>query len=103
MIRIIKVSQDVLVKVAKSAKRSGLFFNAEQVKRTDGEYRVFKGLLGGVMKHTNGVGLAFNPDKKGLIVVWEANGDGGKYSYRMLNEEGLKAVVFKKVRYETIA
>jgi len=102
---IVKVSKSELVAKVKEAKASGLFFSTEGIKRTTGELRYFKSLLGGVKKHTNGVGLAFNPDKKDLLVVWESiNDEGytGKFAYRMIALEGLKAVIFKGIRYELV-
>jgi hypothetical protein len=98
-----KVSHEKLVKLAKAAKDTGKFFTAEVVKRTTGEYRILKSVRGGVKVYTNGEGLKFDPDKKGLLVVWESlNPDGDKenLAYRMLNLSGLKALVIEGVRYE---
>ena len=101
--RIRKVSHEKLVELACEARNTGRFFTAEVIKKTTGEYRILKSVRGGVKVYTNGVGLKFDPDKKGLLVVWEAlNPDGDKenLAYRMLNLAGLKALVIEGVRYE---
>jgi hypothetical protein len=102
---VMKVTHETLVDLARQAKASGRFFSAEVVKRTNGEYRIFRGLRGGVVAHTTGQGLAFNPDKKGLLVVWEAqnpDGDTGHYAYRMIAIEGLRALVIDGTRFELV-
>ena len=98
-----KVSHEELVRLATEAKATGHFFTAEVIKKTDGTYRILKSVRGGVVAHTNGVGLKFDPAKKGLLVVWEslnADGDKENLAYRMLNLAGLKALVISGQRYE---
>ena len=104
MAAIQKVSQDKLIELARQAKASGRWFSAETIKRTTGELRFFHSIRGGVSKHTNGTGLAFDPSSKGLLVVWEASNEaGGKDAYRMVNEDGIRALIIDGVRYEMVA
>ena len=99
-----KVSQDKLVLLAREAKASGRWFSAEVIKRTTGELRFFHSLRGGVSKHTNGTGLAFDPASRGLMVVWEASNEaGGAEAYRMVSEDGIRALIVDGVRYEMVA
>ena len=97
-----KVSHAELVTIAEEAKATGLFFTAEFIKKTDGTYRVMKSVRGGVARHTNGVGLKFDPSKKGLLVVWESLNPAveGNEKYRMISLAGLKALVVGGKRYE---
>jgi predicted phage-related endonuclease len=72
-------------------KASGHFVNLLVEKKTTGEDREMN-CRTGVSKHTNGVGLSFDPNKYNLQVVWEANKAGGAESYRMVNLIGVKTM-----------
>lgn len=102
---VVKVSREKAVAIIKEAKKTGHFFSAWANKRTTGELRHYKAVRGQVVVHTNGVGLAFEPEKKGLIGVWESmNEEGckGKDAYRFIPEEGVVAVLVAGVRYEVV-
>ena len=66
---------------------SGRFFTVEFIKRTTGELRVMT-CRSGVSKGVKGVGLAFDPAAKGLLVVYDVRAHG----HRMINLSGLRAV-----------
>lgn len=62
----------------------GLWFGATFIKRTTGEERRMVARTG-VRKHLTGTGMAFDPTKKNLVVVWDAKAGG----YRMIPIDGL--------------
>lgn len=72
----------------------GSFFSAKTIKRTTGELRVFNCRFG-VTKGVKGVGLAFDPNDKNLIVVW----DNKRKDFRMINCDTIQEI---KVRGITI-
>ena len=72
----------------------GEFFGAVTRKRTNGQFRKFNCRLG-VKKGVTGVGLAYDPSSKGLIVVW----DGYKKSFRMIGVPELVMVRIAKQTY----
>lgn len=61
-------------------KTKGRFFVVEFIKRTDGTLRKMVCRLG-VRKHLRGGTLRYDPNTKGLIVVW----DSQKQDYRQIN------------------
>jgi len=81
-------AKEILAKPANGQK--DLFFTVCFVKRTTGEERIMN-CRRGVKKYTNGVGMAYNPAKKGLIPVWEKRKDGstGADCYRMIALENV--------------
>jgi len=104
-IQVEKVSLVKAVELVLAEKGEGTFFTVEFIKRSTGELRVMN-CRGGVKKYVKGVGMAYDPSKKGLVGVWEANNaEGAKEAdaYRMISAEGIKAVVCGGVRYEVEA
>ena len=63
------------------------FFTVVFTKRTNGETRVMN-CRKNVKKHLNGGTLAYNPNEKGLVPVFDIQAKG----YRMFNFEGLQEV-----------
>jgi len=70
---------------------NGKFFGVTFIKRTTGESRNLNGRLG-VKKYVKGIGLAFSPQEKELIVVYDVK----KRGYRMIPEEGIISLRFQK-------
>jgi len=76
------ITQDTAEQLIKS--NGSQFFGVTFIKRTTGEYRDLNGRTG-VSKGVNGEGLAFNPEDKDLIKVWDAQ----KGAHRMINKLGI--------------
>lgn len=74
--------------ILKSTK--GKFFSVTFVKK-DGSIRVLNGRLG-VKKYTHGGELKFDPEGKGLMVVFDVI----KKGYRMINLGTVRKIKFKK-------
>jgi hypothetical protein len=97
-----KISLLKAVEIVLAQKGEGTFFTVEFIKRSTGELRVMN-CRGGVAKYVKGVGMSYDPSKKGLVPVWEANnaeGDKAEAAYRMISAEGIKAVTAGGIRYE---
>jgi hypothetical protein len=89
------IARKQAVGIIERLKKEGQFFTVEFIKRTTGELRVMN-CRGGVGKYVTGQGLAFEPKKKGLIGVWEANnkeGDKEAQAYRFISVEGIQTVI----------
>jgi len=71
----------------------GKFFTVEFVKK-NGDTRVMN-CRKGVKKHLKGGELAFDPNSKGLVVVFDAQ----KKAYRMININTLQSVTIDKATY----
>lgn len=69
----------------------GHMFSVKFVKRTDGSVRDMN-CRKGVKKFTNGGSLAFDPKKKNLVCVWEANTQNPEKAYRMISLDSLLEV-----------
>ena len=88
------ISRQEAVNIISAQKDNGVFFNVVFIKRTTGELRSMT-CRGGVHKYTTGEGLKFEPGKKQLIGVWEANNaEGAKEAdaYRFISIEGIKTL-----------
>jgi hypothetical protein len=71
----------------------GKFFSVAFVKK-NGDLRNMN-CRKGVTKHLNGGELAFNPNAKGLVVVFDAQ----KKAYRMININTLQSITIDKATY----
>jgi len=83
------MEKQALVKLIQNT--NGKFFGVTFIKRTTGKSRNLNGRLG-VKRYVKGVGLAFIPQEKGLIVVYDLK----KRGYRMIPEEGIISLRFQK-------
>jgi hypothetical protein len=72
--------------------KSGKFFSAEFIKK-DGNLRKIHA-RSGVKKHMSGRGMAWKPEDKGYLIVWDAK----KKEYRMLNTKTLLTVNKQEVK-----
>lgn len=72
----------------------GSFFMVEFMKRTTGEYRKMI-CRTGVKKHLAGDGLKFNPIKRRLMPVWDAQ----KRGYRFINIDGIISVTCNGIKH----
>jgi len=86
----------------KAKADSGIIFTVKFIKRTTGEERVMN-CRRGVSKGVKGVGLGFDPDEKGLLVVWDMQkleeGATEKGAFRMINLEDLRELKMQGKRY----
>lgn len=74
------------------ACEGGRFATVRFIKRTTGEVRTMNFRLG-VAKYIKGVGLAYEPDQKGLMVVFDMHRHSPTDSgYRMIALEGVLEV-----------
>ena len=83
--------ETLTLKEFKEKADTGIIFTVKFVKRTTGEERVMN-CRRGVKKGVKGIGLGFDPDEKGLLVVWDMqkiDTHGEKGAFRMLNLEDL--------------
>ena len=85
------VNKDQAKNLINSSK--GKFFTVEFVKK-NGDTRVMN-CRKGVKKHLKGGELAFDPNSKGLVVVFDAQ----KKAYRMININTLQSVTIDKATY----
>lgn len=76
----------------------GQIFTVVFVKRTTGELRTMN-CRKGVKKGVTGEGLAFDPNEKGLIPVFDMKADG----FRMISIEGIREIRAGGERYEVAA
>lgn len=72
---------------------TGKVFSAKFIKK-DGSERIMN-CRTGVVKHVNGKGLAFDPMKKGFILVFDMNNNG----YRFINYNTLISITIEKETY----
>ena len=73
------------------AKSEGRWVTAIFEKRTTGEMRTMTCRVG-VKKYVKGIGLAFNPEKYALQVVWEPQAGKAEDAYRMVSLDGVKSM-----------
>jgi hypothetical protein len=88
------ITQGQAVRVLERLKAKGVFFTVIFTKRTTGEKREMT-CRGGVSAYVKGVGLRFDPVKKGLVSVWEASKEEGVSkagAYRFIALEGLQEI-----------
>ena len=74
----------------------GKFFSVAFTKK-NGELREMN-CRKGVKKHLKGGELAFNPDSKGLVVVWDAQ----KKAFRMINTGGITELKINNETYSVV-
>jgi len=78
-----------------AATEGGKIFTVEFYKRTDGSLRVMN-CRRGVQKGVKGVGMAYNPAEKNLLVVYDMQkleeGKDEKGAFRMINLSDLKTL-----------
>lgn len=72
----------------------GKFFTVEFVKRTTGELRKMN-CRTGVKKGVKGVGKLYNPEEKGVVVVWDTQ----KKAFRSISIEGIISVTADGVEW----
>lgn len=75
-------------------KSSSKIFGATFIKRTTGALRVMVCRYG-VRSHAKGIGLAFDPTAKKLIVIFDMQ----KHAYRCIPWEGLRSLLISGVYY----
>lgn len=85
------VNKDQAKNLINSSK--GKFFTVEFTKK-NGDLRKMN-CRKGVKKHLQGGSLAFDPNSKGLVVVFDAQ----KKAYRMININTLQSVTIDKATY----
>jgi hypothetical protein len=76
--------------------KDGKIFTVIFLKQ-DGTIRKLTGRKG-VKKYATGDGLRFNPDERGLFVMFEMR----TKSYRLINFNGMQRMKINKVEYEII-
>ncbi len=67
------------------------FFSVTFVKRTDGSLREMV-CRKGVSKFVKGGELKYDPSKKNLVGVWDAQAEAPEKGYRMIALESIKAI-----------
>ena len=72
----------------------GKYFGASFIKKTNGEVRNMVARLG-VTKNLKGVGLKYNPDTKGLLIVHEMSTN----SYKSISLDSLIKITVKGIVY----
>jgi hypothetical protein len=78
------ISGEAKRRFIKSHVCEGQFFTVT-FRKKDKSLRTLTGRRG-VKKHTKGVGMAYDPDERGLITVWENRKDSkGADNYRMVS------------------
>ena len=77
----------------KATRATGEIFGVTFIKRTDGTLREMSARFG-VTKGVKGVGLAFDPKAKDLMVVYDMNNN-----FRMVNIPGIREVQVQGIRY----
>ena len=87
-----KINTKRAIEIIKENK--GKIFTASFIKK-NGEMRKINARLG-VKKQIKGVGMAYNPELKGLLTVYDMQ----KKSYRMLNVNTLLTLNINSVKYE---
>lgn len=84
--------------VVKKIKRSmGRFFTIVFTKRTTGESRTMTCRLG-VKKHLKGGPRAYDPEKLGLLIVWEAKSS----EYKSIPMDAITEFRFGGKKYEVV-
>ena len=71
--------------------KTGLFISVDFIKK-NGQRRTITGRVG-VSKHTNGIGMSYDPAARGMVVIWEAN----KIHRRNKKDKGYRMVTLAKV------
>lgn len=77
------------------------FFSVTFKKRTDGSIREMV-CRKGVGKYTKGGSLAFDPAKKNLVVVWDAQVEDPAKAYRMISVDALMAIKMNGNSFEVV-
>ena len=75
----------------------GRFFTVRFIKRTTGELRVMN-CRTGVRQGVTGEGLKFDPEKRGLLVVWDAKIG----QHRMVSLDGVQSITFRGDTYNVV-
>lgn len=75
-------------------RTKGKFFTVEFVKRTTGELRKMN-CRTGVSKGVKGVGKLYDPEEKGVVVVWDTQ----KKAFRSISIEGIISVTSSGVQW----
>jgi hypothetical protein len=75
----------------KTILKSGKFVGVTFIKK-DGTVRKLTGRAG-VGKFTNGVGMSFNPEDKGLVVFWEST----KSNRKNESDKGYRMIPLKRI------
>lgn len=91
----VKVNAAIMVQLFAELRKTGHFFTAVFIKKTNGELREMTCRFG-VKKHVNGKGLKFDPVSKGYFPVW----DSVKKDYRMLNLNTLLFINYAGKSYQ---
>ena len=95
MHRIINTKTSIMInEVILKRMNSGRIFTVQFVKK-DGSIRVMN-CRSGVKKYAKGVGLAFDPIKKGLYPVYDVQ----KEAYRFINMKTIKKIWIDKNIYD---
>ena len=91
----IKTTAAVQMQLFNELKKTGRFFKAVFIKKTNGEIREMVCRFG-VKKHVNGKGLRFDPLSKGCLPVWDTE----KNAYRMINLNTLMLIHYAGKSYQ---
>ena len=83
------ISLDDAVKMVRelSYAGKGKIFTVDFIKRTTGQPRTMN-CRGQVKKGVKGVGLAYDPNKKALVSVYDVQAE----AFKMISEEGITAI-----------
>ena len=91
----IKVTPAIQMQLFNELKKTGRFFKAVFIKKTNNELRIMICRFG-VKKHVNGKGMKYDPLSKGLLPVWDTE----KNAYRMLNLNSLMTIHYAEKTYQ---
>ena len=87
-----KIKQD---EVAELIMQKDIPITVTFIKRTTGEERIIHCLWGVKREDAKGTGMAYDPKKKSLIVVFDTDSQ----SYKMIPVDGVKAIKIKTTSY----
>lgn len=84
---------------AKEIIRGGHFVTVTFIKR-DGTVRVLNGRTG-VAKYVKGIGMVYDPEKKGIVILYEANNEAENPSdkYRAIRLDSIISIRAKGKEY----
>jgi len=91
----VKVTAAIQMQLFNQLKKSGHFFRATFIKKTNNELREMVCRFG-VKKYVNGKGMKYDPLSKGYLPVW----DSEKMDYRMINLNTLLTIHYSGTTYQ---